>query len=90
MKIVELGTKESESIISELKREIPVILVGSTISSWAPTSLFSGFDFTRKMLDLLFPISFLNSRKEEFPIIKNSLIQFLLNTCWKDILIVRS
>jgi len=57
MKIVELGTKESKSTISELSREIPVILVGSTISSWARSSLFSGFDFTGKMFNFHLPIS---------------------------------
>lgn len=61
MKKIELGTSEGTSFISELKECDLVILAGSVISSWEPTCLFSGRQFTDEMFKILFPPTFVDS-----------------------------
>lgn len=72
MKILTLHTKDANLFLSNLKQEGLVVLAGSAISCWEPSSLFSGHQFTQEMFNLLFTPSFLknNANDEEITILK--------------------
>ncbi|MCK4533253.1 SIR2 family protein [bacterium] len=70
MKKVKIGTCEANSLISELKQSDFVIFTGSTISSWEPTCLFSGRQFTDEMFKFLFPLNFVDNNSKERDILE--------------------
>ncbi len=57
MKKIKLDSVQGDIIISQLKANPPVVLCGSAVSGWEPTSLPTGSHFTEGMFSLLFPHS---------------------------------
>jgi len=70
MRKIDLGTSESEQLVSNLRKWDLVILAGSTISCWEPTCLFSGRQFTDAMFKILFPQTFIDDNTEEGKVLK--------------------
>ncbi len=59
---VKLRSAQGNLVLSQLKRDPPVVLCGSAISGFAPTSLPTGGGFTKGMFRLLFPHAILAGR----------------------------
>ena len=76
MKKIYLNTPEAKRLVSQLLSENPVVLTGSGISSWEPTLLPTGMNFSKVMFALLFPSNFLEN---------NLIITKLLNDLWNKI-----
>ena len=74
MEKIKLGTEEGNQFIFDLRECDLVILAGSTISSWKPTCLFSGRQFTNEISKILFPPTFVNIINSEE---RNILEEFL-------------
>jgi len=64
MKLYKISDYESDKIISTIKEKPFVILFGSAISFYKPTSLITGKDFTNEIFNLLFPKTIFQSNNK--------------------------
>jgi hypothetical protein len=55
MRLLELGSPEATRLIAELRQSELGILVGSAVSCWEPTCLFSGRQIADAMFSIVFP-----------------------------------
>lgn len=82
MERIKLGTQAGNKLISNLKNCNLVVLVGSAISSWEPTCLFSGRQFTDEMFKFLFPSNFVDNNSKE----RNILAKFFKEVPFEHLL----